>query len=142
MINLEYTISQAAKKMNLTTYTLRYYDREGLLPSIKRNKWGNRIFTQDDLEMLSVVCCLKNTGMSIKDIKQFTDWQNQGNYTLHARSDMLLRHKENVLKQIDSLKKNLILIDRKLSYYQNACSAYDSGLPVPHCCGYSEKNLD
>jgi len=139
---LEYTISQAAKKMNLTTYTLRYYDREGLLPSIKRNEWGNRIFTPDDLEMLSVVCCLKNTGMSIKDIKKFTDWQNQGNYTLHARNDMLLRHKENVLKQIDSLKKNLHLIDRKLSYYQNACNAYDSGLPVPHCCSCEEKISD
>lgn len=130
---LEYTIMQAAKKMKLTTYTLRYYDREGLLPYVARTKAGNRIFTQEDLEMLSVICCLKNTGMPIKEIKKFTNWQNEGNHTLHARNDMLLKHKEDVLKQIEDLKKNLQLIDRKLDYYHDACQAYDEGLPIPPC---------
>ena len=133
---MDYTIAQAAKKMNLTTYTLRYYDREGLLPKIERSKSGNRIFTPDDMEMLSVICCLKNTGMPIKEIKQFTDWQNEGDHTLHDRSKMLEKHKEEVLTQIAELQNNLKLINKKLNYYTNACEAYDAGLPIPECCDY------
>jgi DNA-binding transcriptional MerR regulator len=95
---VNYTIAQAAKKMNLTIYTLRYYDREGLLTNVKRDKSGNRIFAKEDMEMLSIICCLKNTGMPIKKIKQFTDWQKEGNQTLHTRNSMLENHKVDVLK--------------------------------------------
>jgi DNA-binding transcriptional MerR regulator len=127
--------------MNLTTYTIRYYDREGLLSNVKRDKSGNRIFTKDDMEMLSLICCLKNTGMPIKEIKQFTDWQNQGNHTLQARNDMLVNHKEDVLKQIEDLQKYLHLIDWKLDYYYNACQAYYTGSPIPTCCEYTSNEL-
>lgn len=139
---MNYTITQAAKKMNLTPYTLRYYDREGLLPNVERDKSGNRIFTEDDMEMLSLICCLKNTGMPIKEIKQFTDWQNEGNHTLHDRNDMLVKHKEDVLKKIEKLQKYLCLIDRKLDYYHNACQAYDTGSPIPTCCEFTDNDLE
>lgn len=142
VMKMNYTITQAAKKMNLTTYTLRYYDREGLLTNIKRDKSGNRIFTRDDMEMLSLICCLKNTGMPVKKIKQFMDWQNEGNHTLHTRNGMLVKHKENVLKQIEDLQKNLRLIDRKLDYYHDACQAYDTGSPIPTCCVYTGNELE
>lgn len=141
-MKVNYTIAQAAKKMNLTTYTLRYYDREGLLSNVKRDKSGNRIFTKDDMEMLSLICCLKNTGMPIKEIKQFTDWQNEGNHTLHARNDMLVNHKEDVLNQIENLKKYLRTIDRKLDYYHDACQAYDTDSPIPTCCEYTDNESE
>lgn len=69
---MNYSIAQAAKEMNLTTYTLRYYDREGLLSNVKRDKSGKRIFTKDDMEMLSLICCLK---------KYWNAYQ--GNKTIH-----------------------------------------------------------
>ena len=139
---MNYSIAQAAKEMNLTTYTLRYYDREGLLSNVKRDKSGNRIFTKDDMEMLSLICCLKNTGMPIKEIKQFIDWQNEGNNTLHDRNDILLKHKEYVLNQINDLKKHLRLIDRKLDYYHDACQAYDTNMPIPSCCSYTDSDSE
>ncbi|GAA0233108.1 MerR family transcriptional regulator [Metaclostridioides mangenotii] len=135
---MNYSIAQAAKEMNLTTYTLRYYDREGLLSNVKRDKSGKRIFTKDDMETLSLICCLKNTGMPIKEIKQFIDWQNEGNNTLHDRNNMLGKHKEDVLNQIENLKKYLRLIDRKLDYYYDACQAYDTNSPIPTCCEYTD----
>lgn len=137
---MNYTITQAAKKMNLTAYTLRYYDREGLLTNVQRDKSGNRIFTEDDMEMLSLICCLKNTGMSIKEIKQFLDLQNTGDDTLHKRNAMLLHHKSNVLRQIQDLQKHLLMIDQKINYYKDACEAYDTGSPIPTCCAYKENN--
>lgn len=135
-----YTITQAAKKMNLTTYTLRYYDREGLLTNVERDKSGNRIFTKDSMDILSTICCLKNTGMPIKEIKQFTDWQQEGDQTLHLRNAMLVKHKEDVLKQIENLKQYLNKIDQKLDYYHDACQAYNAGAPIPSCCDYTDKN--
>lgn len=135
---MEYTIQQAAKKMKLTTYTIRYYDREGLLPHIERSKAGNRIFSKYDMDMLVDICCLKNTGMQIKDIKKFTDRHHEGDHTLHERQDMLMKHKEAVLAQLAELQSNLQMIDRKLLYYQDACAAYDSGLPVPCCSDYTK----
>ncbi|MCU9811851.1 MerR family transcriptional regulator [Paraclostridium sp. AKS81] len=137
---MNYSIAQAAKKMNLTTYTLRYYDREGLLSNVKRDKSGKRIFTKDDMEMLSLICCLKNTGMPIKEIKQFIDWQNEGNNTLHDRNNMLGNHKEDILNQIENFKKYLRLIDRKLDYYHDACEAYDTNSPIPTCCEYTDND--
>lgn len=133
---MHYTIAQAAEKMNLTTYTIRYYDREGLLSKIARDKSGNRIFTKNEMEMLALICCLKNTGMPVKEIKKFTNWQNEGDETLHARQEMLLLHKKDVLLQIEKLNQNLHLINRKLDYYHDACHAYDHDLPIPTCCEY------
>lgn len=140
MININYSIAQAAKEMNLTTYTLRYYEREGLLSNVQRDKSGNRIFTKDDMEMLALICCLKGTGMPIKEIKQFIYLQNEGNNTLHDRNDILGKHKESVLNQIEDLKKHLRLIDRKLEYYHDACNAYDKNTPIPSCCAYTNED--
>ena len=139
---MNYSIAQAAKEMNLTTYTLRYYDREGLLSNVKRDKSGKRVFTKDDMENLSLICCLKNTGMPIKEIKQFIDWQNEGNSTLHERNNMLEKHKEDIFNQIANLKKYLRLIDRKLDYYHDACNAYDTNSPIPSCCSYTDNDLE
>ena len=94
------------------------------------------------MEMLALISCLKNTGMPIKEIKKFIDWQNEGNNTLHDRNDMLIKHKEDVLNQIEDLKKHLRLIDRKLDYYHDACKAYDTGSPIPTCCSYTDDDSE
>jgi DNA-binding transcriptional MerR regulator len=136
-----YTIAQAAKLTRLSPYTLRYYDREGLLPSVLRDKSGNRVFTDADIENLRVICCLKNTGMPLKQIKEFTDWQHAGDGTLRDRRAMLRRHRQAVLDRIDELRQNLEAIDKKLAYYEQACAAYDAGRPVPPCgCGPGERD--
>jgi DNA-binding transcriptional MerR regulator len=66
---MTYTISQVAKKLNVTIYTIRYYDKEGLFPFLDRTASGNRIFKEQDIEWIDLICCLKSTGMQIKDIR-------------------------------------------------------------------------
>jgi DNA-binding transcriptional MerR regulator len=87
-----YTVSVAAEKANLSPNALRYYEKEGLLPHIKRSKSGIRHYSDEDLEWLSLVCCLKNTGMSIKQIRGFVNLSLQGPETLKDRCDMLIEH--------------------------------------------------
>ena len=64
---MEYSIGEAAQKAGISASTLRYYEKEGLLPSIKRDKNGIRSFTDEDLQSLRIIECLKATEMSIKE---------------------------------------------------------------------------
>ncbi|WP_207463032.1 MULTISPECIES: MerR family transcriptional regulator [Enterococcus] len=59
MKELSYTISQVSEKIGVSAYTLRYYDKEGLLPFVKRTSSGRRIFEDSDLEFIAVIYCLK-----------------------------------------------------------------------------------
>lgn len=82
---MAYTIGQAAQKANLSPSTLRYYDKEGLLPFLLRSENGIRMFTDTDLEILTIIDCLKKTGMSIKEIKHFMELASQGDSTISER---------------------------------------------------------
>lgn len=99
-----YSIGEAAKKAGLSAYTLRYYDKEGLLPFVERTPAGFRIFKDSDLEWLAVISCLKNTGMSIKDIKKFINWCMEGDSTLEKRLNMFKTQKKRVQDQMNELK--------------------------------------
>lgn len=72
------TIGQVAQIKTISTYTLRYYDDKGLLPKVFRDKNGNRLFTEEDLQWLDMIKCLKNTGMPLDKIKSFADASYQG----------------------------------------------------------------
>lgn len=116
---MTYSINEVANQFGLSIHTLRYYDKEGLMPFIARDKSGNRVFTETDLNWVAMVCCLKDTGMSIKEIKQYADWCVGGMQTIDQRKAMLADHRKLVVKQIEDLKKNLELIDSKIAVYEN-----------------------
>lgn len=116
---MKYSINEIARMFGLTAHTLRYYDKEGLLPFIGRDSSGNRIFTEKDLDWLAMICCLKDTGMPIKEIKQYADWCSKGMETLEERKSMLTEHRLQVVKEIEALQKNLDLIDSKIAVYND-----------------------
>ena len=120
---MPYTISETAAKLGLTAPTLRYYDKEGLLPFIDRSVSGIRLFKDADFEWLHLIECLKATGMPIKDIKQFIDWYTEGDSTLQKRSDMFHERKKIVEEQIESLRKTLDTISYKCWFYDTAVAA-------------------
>ncbi|MFD0674951.1 MerR family transcriptional regulator [Cohnella sp. GCM10027633] len=114
-----YTINEVAQRCDISAYTLRFYDKEGLLPFVSRTPSGNRSFSDADLEMVKLICCLKNTGMPIKEIKRYIDLFMLGADTADDRKRMMIEHRKSVLKQIDDLKKNVNLIDLKIAFYDN-----------------------
>ncbi|PKR85286.1 MerR family transcriptional regulator [Heyndrickxia camelliae] len=118
-----YSISEVAKKLNLTVYTLRYYDKEGLIPFVERTSSGTRLFKDSDIEALKVIECLKSTGMPLKEIKNFIDWCSEGDSTLQQRYDMFLERKASVEAQMEQLKKTMELIEHKCFYYKTALEA-------------------
>lgn len=115
-----YSIGEISKKFNIPISTLRYYDKEGLLTNIKRNKSGIRQFDDADINTLVIIECLKKSGMCLKDIKQFLDWCNVGDSTIKERRDMFFKRKLDVEKQIEELQKVLDFIKYKCWYYDTA----------------------
>ena len=73
-----YTVGEMAQKLGVPASTLRYYDKEGLLPFVERSSGGIRMFRENDFEWLQVIRCMKKAGMSIKDIRQYIELSMQG----------------------------------------------------------------
>ena len=115
-----YTTAKAAEKIGISAHTLRFYDKEGLLPNVGRDEHGNRRFTDNDLQWLSLLQCLKNTGMSLKDIKRFAKCTTIGDDTIDERLALFESQTENVKYQIAELKRYLKLLEYKLAFYQKA----------------------
>ena len=126
-----YTVGDMAKKLHVAPSALRYYDREGLLPFVERSSSGIRMFKDSDFEWLSIIGCLKKTGMSIKDIKKFVDWCIEGDTTINERLALIDQQRKAVLMQIQQLHETLDMLDFKHWYYETAkkagtCSVHET----------------
>ncbi len=115
-----YSIGQVAAKTGLTVHTLRYYEKEGLLPFVHKSSSGLRMFSDNDLGWLSIIECLKKTGMPLKGIKQYIDWFREGDSTLPQRLEMFKQQQLKVLAQIEQFQKYLQKIDYKVKLYEEA----------------------
>lgn len=120
-----YTVKMVAEKTHLSPHVLRYYEKEGLLPHIERTKSGIRHYSDDDLEWLGLVCCLKNTGMSIKEIRDFVNLSSQGPETLKERCDLLRAHKKDVKHRIEEMSQHLEKVSCKIAYFTKQYEEYE-----------------
>ncbi len=113
-----YTIKEVSDRTGLSIYTLRYYDKEGLLPLIKRTSSGIRKFSDNDIAWIGLICCLKNSGMSIDNVKKFMNLCLKGEETAENRKEMLLEHKEHILQQMNELQNSLSTVNYKINHYK------------------------
>jgi DNA-binding transcriptional MerR regulator len=125
---VSYTIKQVSEKTSLPPHVLRYYENEGLLPGVARSRNGVRRYSEGDLEGLALVCCLKNTGMSIKQIKNFVELGLKGEGTLKERCDLLREHKRHVEDQIREMQKHLEKVTGKIDHFTKQYEQY-AGTP-------------
>lgn len=114
-----YTIKEVADQFDLPISTIRYYDKQGLLPFVAKNDSGYREFTSADLNFIKTIVCLKNTEMPIKDIRQYIKYCMAGPENIEQRRKLLLAHKTHVLRKQAKIMNDLAEIDFKLDRYQN-----------------------
>ena len=122
-----YTVGEMAKILGVPASTLRYYDQEGLLPFVERSKGGVRMFTEADYTALMVIGCLKQSGLSIKEIKAFIQMAEQGDSSLEERLALFRHRKEAVEKQMQELRETLSLLEYKCWYYETGLPGGDRG---------------
>ena len=118
-----YTVSEVAKRLNLSPHTLRFYAKEGLLNFVDRDQNGNRIFKESDFERLFIIASLKRSGMSIKQIREFTVLCDQGDPTIAKRLKIIMDQREAVEEQITELQDALDVLKYKTWLYEVALEA-------------------
>lgn len=119
-----YSIGEISKLFQLPISTLRYYDKEGLFPHLKRVN-GVRQFSESEIETLRVIDCLKKSGLEIKDIKEYMALCSLGNTTLKQRKEIFEKQKEEVLQEMEKLQKVLSMLNYKCWYYDQAIEKND-----------------
>lgn len=124
-----YTVSEAAKILNVAPSTIRYYDKEGLLPFVERTDGGIRVFKEKDFDCLFIIDCLKKSGLSIKDIKSYINMVFKGDETIDERLALFQKQREKVIRQIDELNQTLAILDYKCWYYKKAKEAGTTDVP-------------
>ena len=122
-----YSIQEVSNKTGLTAHTLRYYEKEGLISGVERTQGGFRQYTDEDLERLGLICCLKNTGMSIQEIARFVQLTHEGDHTLEERVELLREHRERVLEKMAEMQKHLDKVTWKLNFFTEKLRAYEAG---------------
>ena len=117
---MEYLIKDASKKLNISIYTLRYYDKEGLTPFVKKDENGVRKYTEEDLEWIRLLMNLRDFDMPISNIKEYIQLYLQGDKTIDERRDLMCRYTEYIKKKIENTINNLEMAIRKLKQYDSA----------------------
>lgn len=113
------TIKEVSEIMNISPYTLRFYDKKGLFPFVKRNDRNIRIFTENDLEWVYVVQCLRDTGMPILKVRAYIDMCIEGDQTIPDRLDLLIKQKCVVKMQLIEFQEKLDMVEYKIASYEN-----------------------
>lgn len=124
----KYTIGEAAARFHIPESTLRYYEKQGLLPQIERDEAGRRLFSEGHMALLGTVICLKNTHMPLSQIKQYVDWILEGDATLALRLSMMRAHKQAVLEEISLMTQSIGEIDFKIDRYVKLMEEQDMNL--------------
>lgn len=139
---MEYTIGETSKMTGLPASTLRFYDKEGLLPHLGR-KGGKRVFGDSDLQTLHVIECLKRSGLEIRDIRAFIDLTTEGSATYAARKELMEAQREKIVEQIAELQRTLALLEYKCWYYSEAlaCGNEDFARDAPEHLPKEAKEL-
>lgn len=114
-----YSIGQVAEMFGLSVSTLRYYDKQGLFPGMERSS-GVRRFSEAELEKLRVIQCLKETGMEIREIRQFMEWCAEGPSTFPQRRALFESRKAHMEDVLRRMNRTLDMLKFKCWYYEQA----------------------
>lgn len=114
-----YTIKEVAEKTNVSEHTLRFWAKSGFFPFVKRDKNNIRIFSDNDLDWVKIVKCLRAVGTENKAIKRYIDLCVVGDSTISERYGIIQATKQKAQKQMEELQKQMELLNFKETFYQN-----------------------
>ena len=113
-----YSVKETAEITGLSTATLRYYEKQKLLPQIARNDQKYRQYTDEDIEWIKMIQCMRRANIPIQSIKEYVALLIQGGETLEQRYVMVQNHMKDIKNQMTNLQNAFILTQKKLSFYE------------------------
>lgn len=112
-----FEISEVTEVTKLSQYTLRYYEKIGLIKDIKRNSVGKRLYSEDDIRWLEFLKRLRTAGMNISQMKEYADLRNIGDETITERKNILKQHLNTIEKEIEKLLDVKVYVEKKIDIY-------------------------
>ena len=112
-----YTMMQTCKETGMTYQGLKFYCNEGLIPNVKRDNINRRIFDEHDIAWIKSLTCLKNCGMGIQEMKEYTKLCLEGASTIPDRQKILARKKLQLQESIAALTASIEYVDKKQEFY-------------------------
>ncbi|WP_297137213.1 MerR family transcriptional regulator [Terrisporobacter sp.] len=109
-------IKEVSEKYNITPDTLRYYEKIGLIPSVERDKNGNRIY-KEDIGWVEFIKCMRNAGITIERLIEYVNLFMQGDETIEARKDILKEQRKQLLLKKQEIEYTLNKLDKKIENY-------------------------
>ncbi|MEM1506190.1 MerR family transcriptional regulator [Domibacillus sp. 8LH] len=110
-------ITQVAKLFNLTAATLRYYERIGLIPPVNRKENGVRDYNEDDIKRIEFAKCMRNAGLSIESLIEYTSLFTEGDKTLKARKNILVEERQRLAAKLLEIEETVKRLDKKIEHY-------------------------
>jgi DNA-binding transcriptional MerR regulator len=111
------TIAEVSKKFNLSTDTLRYYERVGLIPSVRRTSGGIRDYSEADCNWVEFIKRMRNAGVSVNPLVEYVALFQQGDGTREARKMILVEQRGSLVNRVEELQKLIERLDYKIEHY-------------------------
>ena len=113
-------IAEVSERFGISTDTLRYYERIGLIPTVNRNKSGIRDYNEFDIQRVEFIKCMRSAGLSIEVLTEYMRLVQQGDQTVEARKEILQEQRDLLAERVEEMQKTLDLLNYKVQVYENA----------------------
>ena len=114
------TIKEVSQKYNISQDTLRYYERDGMIPKVTRTASGIRDYQESDLSWVELVICMRSAGLPVEALIEYVELYQQGDQTFSARLELLQEQRRNLEEQQKQLEAAISKLDYKISRYEVA----------------------
>jgi MerR family transcriptional regulator, aldehyde-responsive regulator len=113
-------IAEVSEHYGLSTDTLRYYERIGLIPAVTRSESGIRDYSDLDIRRVEFVKCMRSAGLPIEVLIEYMDLVQKGDKTIETRKEILKEQRELLVARMEEMQKTLDILNRKIQVYENA----------------------
>ena len=113
-------IAEVREQYSISSDTLRYYERIGLIPPVNRNMSGIRDFNETDVKRVEFIKCMRRAGLQIETLIEYVGLVQQGDKTIEARREILKEQRDLLVARMKEMEKTLEILDYKISVYENA----------------------
>ena len=113
-------IAEVSEQYGISSDTLRYYERVGLIPPVHRNESGIRDYDELDLRRVDFIKCMRSAGLPIDVLIEYVGLVQQGDQTIEARKEILKEQRELLLSRMNEMQITLDILDHKIEVYENA----------------------